>query len=65
MYICTMQNGNNKIRDEWRKLNLQIANHQKVIKQNSIAGQVFSTEYLNWLNDLIAYRDSLTNKIGA
>jgi len=58
-----MQNKQNKIRDEWRALNLKIAQHQKTIKQNSAAGQVFSSEYLKWLEDLTEYRDSLTNKL--
>ena len=65
MYICGMRNEQNKIRNEWRNLNLKISYHQKVIKQNSIAGQVFDAEYLKWVNDMIEYRDSLTSKIGA
>jgi hypothetical protein len=39
--------------EEWRALNLKIAQHQRVIKINSAAGQVFSDEYLNWVNELI------------
>jgi len=58
-----MQNEQKNIRDEWRSLNLKIAQHQKTIKKNSAAGQVFSSEYLKWLQDLIKYRDSLTNKL--
>jgi len=58
-----MQNEQKNIRDEWRALNLKIAQHQKTIKQNSAAGQVFSSEYLKWLEDLTKYRDSLTNKL--
>lgn len=60
-----MENGKNiiKIREEWRALNIKIAQHQKVIKQNSLCGQQFTKEYLNWLQDLIDYRDKLTNKI--
>ena len=60
-----MQNGINKqkLRDEWRALNLKIAQHQKVITQNSLAGQVFDAEYLDWVKDLINRRDILTNTI--
>jgi len=60
-----MQNEQNKIRNEWRNLNLKISYHQKVINQNSNAGQVFDAEYLKWVQDMIDYRDSLTSKIGA
>jgi hypothetical protein len=49
-----------KNRDEWRALNLKIAQHQKVVAQNSRAGQVFSSEYLQWLNALVERRDYLT-----
>ena len=52
-----------KIKEEWRKLNLEIAQHQKVIKQNTQAGQIFSEEYLNWINEKIARRDYLTTII--
>jgi hypothetical protein len=55
-------NAKTKICDEWRKLNLKIAYHQKVIKQNTKAGQKFTNEYFNWVQDLIKYRDSLTNQ---
>lgn len=48
-----------KLRDEWRSLNLQINQCQKVIKQNSIT----NPEYLQWVNELISYRDSITNLI--
>lgn len=49
-----------KLREKWSKLNLEIAQHQRVIKQNSSAGQIFSNEYLNWLDEKIQLRDSLT-----
>lgn len=55
-----MENTNLKNRDEWRALNLKIAQHQKTIKQNSFAGQVFSSEYLKWVTELIERRDYLT-----
>ena len=42
-----------KNRDEWRALNLKIAQHQRVIKMNSASGQVFGDEYLAWVNQLI------------
>ena len=42
-----------KNREEWRALNLKIAQHQRVIKMNSAAGQVFGQEYLDWVNQLI------------
>ena len=60
-----MQNeiNNQKLRNEWRSLNLKIAQHQKVIKQNTLAGQVFDAEYLNWVQVLIDRRDFLTNAI--
>ena len=51
-------------REEWRALNLKIAQHQKVIKINSSAGQIFSDDYLNWLNDLISRRNYLTTNGG-
>jgi hypothetical protein len=65
VYICTMQNDKNiqKLRNEWRSLNLKIAQHQKVIKQNTLAGQAFGSEYLQWVQDLINRRDLLTNVI--
>ena len=52
-----------KLREEWRALNLTIAQHQKTIKQNTLSGQIFSQEYLNWVNELTKRRDYLTNKI--
>ena len=48
-----MTNEARKNSDEWRALNLKIAQHQRVIKMNSAAGQVFSEEYLDWVNQLI------------
>jgi hypothetical protein len=54
---------NIKLREEWRQLNLKIAQIQKVIAQNTKAGQVFTEEYLNWVNDLINRRDYLTSQI--
>jgi hypothetical protein len=48
-----MKNEAIKNRDEWRALNLKIAQHQRVIKINSAAGQVFGDEYLAWVNQLI------------
>ena len=64
VYLC-MQNDKNiqKLRNEWRSLNLKIAQHQKAIKQNTLAGQTFGAEYLQWLQDLINRRDLLTNLI--
>lgn len=58
----TMTN-NIKLREEWRQLNLKIAQIQKLINQNTKAGQVFTEEYLNWVNDLINKRDYLTTQI--
>jgi len=52
-----------KLKEKWCKLNLEIAQIQKVIKQNTAAGQIFSDEYLNWLDEKIQLRDSLTNSI--
>lgn len=59
-----MKNEQIKNREEWRALNLKIAQHQKVIKTNSSAGQVFGEEYLNWVNELINRRDYLTTNGG-
>jgi hypothetical protein len=59
-----MKNEAIKNRDEWRALNLKIAQHQRVIKINSAAGQIFSDDYLNWLNDLINRRNYLTTNGG-
>ena len=58
----TMTN-NIKLREEWRQLNLKITQIQRVITQNTKAGQVFSEEYLKWVNDLINRRDYLTTQI--
>lgn len=52
-----------KLREEWRALNIKISQHQKTIKTNSQCGQIFSDEYLNWINELIQRRDYLTNII--
>jgi hypothetical protein len=52
-----------KLREEWRALNLKISQHQKTIKTNSASGQIFSDEYLTWVNELICRRDYLTNLI--
>ena len=54
---------NIKLREEWRELNLKITQIQKVISQNTKAGQVFTEEYLKWVNDLINRRDYLTTQI--
>lgn len=54
---------NYKLREEWRELNLKISQIQKVIAQNTKAGQIFTEEYLNWVNDLINRRDYLTTQI--
>ena len=59
----TTMNNNIKLREEWRQLNLKIAQIQKVITQNTKAGQVFTEEYFNWLNELINRRDYLTTQI--
>jgi hypothetical protein len=48
-----MKNETIKNREEWRALNLKIAQHQRTIKMNSAAGQVFGQEYLDWVNQLI------------
>ena len=48
-----MTNQARKNRDEFRALNLKIRSHQKTIKINSAAGQVFTQEYLDWVNQLI------------
>ncbi len=48
-----------KLRDEWRALNLKIAQIDRVIKTNKIKNE----EYLNWVNDLKARRDYLTTII--
>jgi hypothetical protein len=55
-------NNSIKLRDEWRQLNLKISQIQKVITQNTKAGQIFSKEYLNWVNELINRRDYLTTQ---
>jgi hypothetical protein len=52
-----------KLRDEWRQLNIKIAQHQRTVKINTLAGQKFSSEYLNFLDELILRRDYLTNLI--
>jgi hypothetical protein len=52
-----------KLREKWRKLNLEIAQIQRVIKQNTAAGQIFSDDYLQWVNEKIQLRDSITNLI--
>lgn len=59
-----MKNETIKNRDEWRALNLKIAQHQRVIKMNSAAGQVFSQEYLDLVNQLIERRTYLTTNGG-
>lgn len=48
-----------KLWDEWRALNLKIAQIDRVIKMNKITNE----EYLNWANDLRNRRDYLTNII--
>jgi hypothetical protein len=48
-----MTNETRKNRDEFRVLNLKIRSHQRTIKINSAAGQVFTQEYLDWVNQLI------------
>jgi hypothetical protein len=48
-----MTNETIKNRDEFRALNLKIRSHQRTIKTNSAAGQVFTQEYLDWVNELI------------
>jgi len=52
-----------KIREEWRKLNLEIQQIQRVIALNTKAGQKFSEEYLQWVKEKIEYRDNLTSLI--
>jgi hypothetical protein len=52
-----------KIREEWRKLNLEIQQIQRVIALNTKAGQKFSEEYLQWVKEKIEYRDYLTSLI--
>ena len=52
-----------ELREKWKKLNLEIAQIQRVIKQNTAAGQIFSEEYLQWVNEKIQLRDSITNLI--
>jgi hypothetical protein len=52
-----------KLKEKWCKLNYEIAQIQKVIKQNTAAGQIFSEEYLQWVNEKIQLRDSLTDLI--
>jgi hypothetical protein len=53
-----------KNREEWRALNLKIAQHQRTIKMNSAAGQVFDIEYLSWVDQLIERRTYLTTNGG-
>jgi hypothetical protein len=48
-----MTNQARKNSDEFRALNLKIRSHQRTIKMNSAAGQVFTQEYLDWVNQLI------------
>ena len=53
-----MQN-NKKLRDEWKALNLKLAQIHRVIKMNKIT----DAEYLCWVSDLQKRRDYLTTQI--
>ena len=46
---------------KWVKLNYEIEQHQRVIRINSKSGQIFSEDYLQWLDEIIQLRDSLTD----
>lgn len=52
-----------KIRDTWRRLNLEIQQIERVMKINGAAGQIFDEEYLQYVNDKKALRDSLTELV--
>lgn len=52
-----------KLNDEWRALNLSIPQKVRQIEMNIKANRPNSEEYVNWVNDLIARRDYLTNII--
>jgi hypothetical protein len=48
-----------KLRDEWRSLNLKLQQIDRVIKMNKI----IDVDYLNWVNELKNRRDYLTTII--
>ena len=50
---------NYKLREEWKTLNLKIAQIDRVIKMNNIT----DVDYLIWVNDLKQRRDFLTTII--
>lgn len=52
-----------KISEQWRKLNLEIRTIDRVMKMNGAAGQIFDEEYLQWVSDKKALRDSLTDLV--
>jgi len=59
-----MTNEARKNRDEFLGLNLKIRSHQRTIKINSAAGQIFTQEYLDWVNQLIERSIYLANNGG-
>jgi len=59
-----MTNEARKNRDEFLALNLKIRSHQRTIKINSAAGQIFTQEYLDWVNQLIERSIYLANNGG-
>ena len=50
-------------RNEWRALNIQINSAVSTMKTNEKAGYRATDEYKVWLNNLIEYRNILTDKI--
>lgn len=52
-----------KLNEEWRALNLSIPQKLRQIEMNIKANRPNSEEYVNWVKDLIARRDYLTNII--
>ena len=54
-----------KISEQWRKLNLEIRTIDRVMKMNGAAGRIFDEEYLQWVSDKKALRDSLTGIVCA
>jgi hypothetical protein len=57
--MTTTNTKNYKLREEWRSLNLKIAQIDRVIKMNNIT----DIEYLNWVNELKKRRDFLTELV--
>ena len=52
-----------KLRDQWRKLNLEINQIWNALNNNMKAGYKPSEEYMQWVNDKMKLRDELTLQI--